>query len=283
MRRLDSSLKRRGFSVTEVLISAFLFSIVMSTAYQTWAVMNKARVSQEAKMDARRQVREFMNDLTRDIHGASYIYAGYSGSMGSFNYSTKPVPSVGSTSGGYTLIYAIPEAPAYAFGGSSASSLTFTVVGIYPSIMASSSRDYDPLTTNVYQLNMERFPGVLCINGAGNQAEQASNLNLSSLSTSWVSSTTGAKYESHVFNLHAATTTTTPVASSTAKYVSVNQGLGGSGTIGPLFYLEKDSPTATTSHSVIFECMFERYPLAASKTNELEIEHFFTQMTYRVF
>lgn len=97
-------MKRRGLSLTEVLIAGALVLLLLLACEAT--MRHLAQVSGRARnqVEARQQVRAFVANLRNDLMGASYLYLGWTGTLLG---QSVAVPGAGVS--GDCLMFASPE------------------------------------------------------------------------------------------------------------------------------------------------------------------------------
>lgn len=61
-----------GFSMIEMLVVLLVITIIMGTVFKAINLAQQTSSSQQAKLDLTQQAREFMDQLTRDLHSSGY-------------------------------------------------------------------------------------------------------------------------------------------------------------------------------------------------------------------
>src|SRR5512146_2880259 len=63
---------QRGFSLLELMIVLLILSIIMGAVMQQISTVQQRSSSEQTKMDMFQESREFMDQMTRDLHEAGY-------------------------------------------------------------------------------------------------------------------------------------------------------------------------------------------------------------------
>lgn len=96
-------MKRRGFSVTEVLIASTLMLGLMITAEATVRYLWNNNMRMRDSLGTRQQVRNFFMQFRRDLRSASFLFLGYNGMLMGEHI---VVPAAGGS--GTSLLFAVP-------------------------------------------------------------------------------------------------------------------------------------------------------------------------------
>ncbi|MEW6276980.1 MAG: prepilin-type N-terminal cleavage/methylation domain-containing protein [Candidatus Eremiobacterota bacterium] len=108
-------MKRRGYTLAEVLAATALFLLVVGMAASAAQLVRRSFHHHLARVQSRQDARNLLGDLRLRVRAACYVYSGFQQSMDGHQYS---VPSPGQT--GPDVVFAVPEEdPGY------------TVVGVY--------------------------------------------------------------------------------------------------------------------------------------------------------
>ncbi len=97
--------KRAGLALVEVLIASSLLLLIMATVYSVFEVIRRHNFTGAARVESRQQMRGLFDRLSLLGQGASYCYAGFTGTIFGQSYS---VPTPGNT--GTDIILAVPQA-----------------------------------------------------------------------------------------------------------------------------------------------------------------------------
>ncbi len=96
-------MKRRGLSLTEVLLAGALMLAVMLMVEACVRYLWNNSMRMRNALEPRQQIRSFFITLRRDLRAASYLFLGYSGTL---NGETVNVPGAGGS--GDSLLFAVP-------------------------------------------------------------------------------------------------------------------------------------------------------------------------------
>lgn len=96
-------MKRRGLTIAEVLVAAFITLLIMLVAESIMNYVQRVGLKARAQLEPRQQIRSALTQLAFDLRAGAYIYEGFSGTV-----LTTPVavPSPGGSGSG--LVFAVP-------------------------------------------------------------------------------------------------------------------------------------------------------------------------------
>lgn len=72
MRHNKAKRRQAGFSLIELMVVILLLTIVMGAIFQQVASVQQRSASEQNKLDMLQQSREFLDQMTRDLHSAGY-------------------------------------------------------------------------------------------------------------------------------------------------------------------------------------------------------------------
>jgi len=73
MRKRHSSRRgERGFTLVEMMIAVLLLTIIIGAVFQQVALVQQRSVTEQAKLDVFQEAREFMDQMSRDLHQAGF-------------------------------------------------------------------------------------------------------------------------------------------------------------------------------------------------------------------
>jgi type II secretory pathway pseudopilin PulG len=164
------SCRRRGVALIELIVAAFLFGVVMSIIVATWQGLNLARATQQTVIETRQLARTLFSDVTADLQGATYIFWGYNGPLGSdaamdghAQLEATAVPQPGQS--GDALLYAVPDR-------SSGLPNTYTLVALW--VESQTGALPEPSNPQPSQVRMVRMFGVTAPVGLASSINPAS-------------------------------------------------------------------------------------------------------------
>src|SRR5438046_10438924 len=70
--RCNNSVRERGFSAMEMLITLALLTIVLGVVVKGIIELQARNFNENGKVDAVQETRDFIDQMTRDIHGTGY-------------------------------------------------------------------------------------------------------------------------------------------------------------------------------------------------------------------
>lgn len=92
-------MRRRGFTIAEVMVAAMLFAILMVTSVALMDFISRTGLRVRARSEPRQQIRSLMQNLSQDFRAASYLWTSWSGNLLG---QTVTVPND-------SLLFAIPQ------------------------------------------------------------------------------------------------------------------------------------------------------------------------------
>lgn len=64
--------RERGFSIIEMMVSVLVMTVILGGIFDVIGVINQRTVTEQAKLDMFQEAREFMDQMSRDLHQAGY-------------------------------------------------------------------------------------------------------------------------------------------------------------------------------------------------------------------
>jgi prepilin-type N-terminal cleavage/methylation domain-containing protein len=64
--------RERGFSIVEMMVSVAVMTVILGGIFEVVGVINQRTVTEQAKLDMFQEAREFVDQMSRDLHQAGY-------------------------------------------------------------------------------------------------------------------------------------------------------------------------------------------------------------------
>lgn len=96
-------MKRRGLTLSEVLVAGFIFLLISLVAEALMSYIQRVALKARAQLEPRQQIRSALSQLAYDLRAGAYIYQGYSGTV-----LGTPVSVPVANASGTALVFAVP-------------------------------------------------------------------------------------------------------------------------------------------------------------------------------